>query len=107
MRPDDPGAFHVDTVELDGHAELRLVGELDVTAGRLAAALEPVYEQGVGTLVLDLSNLEFIDSSGLKQLVKALTRQRERGGEVVLHAPTAQTLRVLDIVGLTALFAIT
>ena len=62
MTPDEPGAFHVETVELDGHAELRLVGELDMdTASRLEAALAPVYEQGVATLVLDLSELEFID----------------------------------------------
>lgn len=108
MSPDEAGAFHVDTVELDGHAELRLVGELDMdTASRLAAALEPVYEHGVATLVLDLSELGFIDSSGLHHLVKALKHQRERGGEVVLHAPTNQTLRVLELVGLTTLFTIT
>ncbi len=58
-------------------------------------------------MVLDLSELRFIDSSGLNHLVKALKRQRERGGEVVLHAPSAQTLRVLDLVGLTTLFTIT
>ncbi len=62
MRPDEPGAFHVETVEIDGAAELRLVGELDMdTANQLAVALEPVYARGVGTLVLDLSELKFID----------------------------------------------
>ena len=108
MRPDQPGAFHVETVELDGHAQLRLVGELDIeTASRLEAALAPVYELGVATLVLDLSELEFIDSTGLNQLVMALKLQRERDGQVVLHAPTDQTRRVLELVGLTKLFTIT
>ena len=108
MRPDGPGAVHVETVESDGHAELRLVGELDMdTADRLAVALEPVYARGVGALVLDLSELQFIDSSGLNQLVKALERQRECGGHVVLRAPSDHTLRVLDLVGLTKLFTIT
>lgn len=108
MTPDEPGAFHVETVELDGHAELRLVGELDMdTASRLEAALTPVYERGVAILVLDLSELEFIDSTGLNQLVMALKRQRERDGQVVLHAPTDQTLKVLELVGLTKLFTIT
>ncbi len=43
----------------------------------------------------------------LNQLVKALQRQRECGGHVVLHAPSDQTLRVLDLVGLTKRFTIT
>lgn len=108
MKPDESGAFHVDIVELDGRAELRLVGELDMdTAPLLAAAFEPVYEHGATTLVLDLSELRFIDSSGLHHLVKALKHQQERDGEVVLHAPTDQTLRVLELVGLTTLFTIT
>jgi anti-sigma B factor antagonist len=108
MRAEESEAFHVDTVELDGHAELRLVGELDMgTAPRLAAALEPVYEHGVATLVLDLSQLQFIDSTGLSHLVKALKRQQTHGGDVVLHAPTDQTRRVLELVGMTTLFTIT
>lgn len=104
----DPGAFHVERVELDGQADLRLVGELDMnTADRLALALDPVFEHGVATLVLDVSELRFIDSSGLRQLVVALNRQRERGGNVVLHAPSAQTLKILDMVGMTSRFIIT
>ncbi len=49
-----------------GHVQLGLVGKLDVeTADRFAAALQPVLDRGVGTVVLDLSRLAFIDSSGL------------------------------------------
>ena len=96
MTPEDAGTFHVEMIELDGHAELGLVGELDMdSAKQLAAALEAVYEHGVDTLVLDLSQLRFIDSSGLNQLVLALKHQQRRDAEVVLRAPTAQTLRVL------------
>lgn len=50
---------------------------------------------------------DFIDSSGLNQLVKALKRQQECGGHVVLHYPSDQTPRVLELVGLTKLFRIT
>ena len=77
------------------------------TADRQTQASEPVYDHGVVSLVLDLSELRFIDSSGLNQLVKALERQRECGGHVVLHAPSNQTLRVLDLVGQTKRFTIT
>ena len=105
---DDLGGFHVETVERDGHAELRLVGELDMDAAdRLAQALRPVFDHGVPKIVLNLSELRFIDSSGLRQLFLALRHQRSHGGDVVLHAPSAATLRVLDIVGMTTLFTIT
>jgi anti-sigma B factor antagonist len=84
------------------------VGELDIdTVSRPEAVLAPVYEHGIATPVLDLSQLRFIDSSGLNQLVMALKRQQERHGQVVLHGPTDQTLRVLELVGLTKLFTIT
>ena len=59
-----------------------------------------------GHLVVDLSGLTFIDSTGLHELVVALKRQRARGGEIVLRAPSAQTMRVLEIVGLDQLFTI-
>lgn len=54
MRPDELGAFHVETVKIEDDAELRLKGELDMdTADRLAVALEPVYARAVGCLTLD------------------------------------------------------
>lgn len=81
---------------MDGYAERRLVGELDMDAtDRLAQALQPVFDRRVPTVVFDLSKLTFIDSSGLRQLVLTLNHQRSHGGCVVLHAPSASTLRVL------------
>ena len=59
-----------------------------------------------GTLVIDVSGLEFIDSCGLHQLVLALKRQGEVGGEVVLRSPRPNTLRVLEMVGLTQAFRV-
>ncbi len=108
MTSTDFGAFRVDTMEVDGQLELRLVGELDIaTADRLDQALLLPHDRGQATVVLDLSALEFIDSTGLNKLVVALKRQRESGGDVVLRAPRNETLRVLEIVGLTEVFAIT
>ena len=102
--PDDE-CFSVDWAMTDGHVLLRLQGELDLgTADRLGDATTRAYEQGVRTIVLDLSELRFIDSSGLHELVKAWKRQREIGGDVVLRRPTKQTLRVLELVGLTKVF---
>ncbi len=101
-------AFDVETVAFDANVELRLVGELDVgTAGRFRRAFDEAYEQGASTVVVDLAGLTFIDSTGLHELVVARRRQLNRGEELVLRAPTAQTRRVLTIVGFDRLFTIT
>lgn len=57
--------------------------------------------------MVDLAGLSFIDSTGLHELVLARRRQHGSGGEIVLRAPTAQTRRVLTIVGFDRLFTIT
>ncbi len=51
-----------------------------------------------------MSDLEFIDSTGLHQLVIALERQREAGGDVVLRSPRPHVMRVLAIAGLSGVF---
>ena len=102
------GEFRVEQHVNDGHAVLRLLGEVDFeTAPDLDAALTKVERLGVSRIVLDMSGLTFIDTSGLNRLVLALKRQRENGGDVVLQSPRRQTMRVLEIVGLTNVFTIT
>jgi anti-anti-sigma factor len=104
----DPGGFHVVRAHDDGQIVLRLTGELDCdTAPVLRQALDELGGRTAATLVLDVAELQFIDSSGLHELVQALHRQRAAGGEVVLKQPTPQTMRVLEIVGLSPLFRIT
>jgi len=101
-------AVHADDGGGDGEIVVHLVGELDCdSAPRLRQALDDLRGQATCTLVFDLSGLEFIDSSGLHELVVALKRQREAGGELLLRSPRPQTLRVLEIVGLTTVFAVT
>lgn len=91
----------------EDRAVLSVAGEIDLgTVGRLDAALASVEPLRLPTVVLDMSEVDFIDSSGLHRLVIALKRQREHGGDLVVRAPSPQVLRVLDIVGLTQLLRI-
>ena len=94
-------AFSVAT-EIDGdHAVVRVVGELDLeTAPRLREELVGLVNRGVTELVLDLADLDFIDSSGLSVLIMALKRLRERGGELRLRSVPARARRVLEASGL-------
>jgi anti-anti-sigma factor len=57
-------------------------------------------------VVVDLSGVTFIDSTGLGVLVAALNRAREAGGQMTLRGPTRSTRKVLDITGLSQLVAI-
>lgn len=106
MRAGTFAAFDVEAVTLDSHVELRLAGELDLgTAGhfrQMFQALDPC----AGTVVVDLSGLTFIDSSGLHELVVAYKALQGAGGDLVLQSPSTQTRRVLEIVGLDRLFSI-
>jgi anti-anti-sigma factor len=76
-----------------------LHGELDVSsADGLSNSL---VELAGSTLVVDLSDLTFMDSSGIGALVRARNRIRADGlGDLVLTRPGAIVRRALEIVGL-------
>jgi anti-sigma B factor antagonist len=51
-------------------------------------------------LVVDLADTEFIDSTGLGVLIRALKRLRHRGGDLVLRSPRPNARKVLKITSL-------
>ena len=79
----------------------RVHGDLDVnTSPALREALFAAVDDGQHALVLDLSGLAFIDSTGLGVLVAVMKQARTRGGDLVLRRPTAAVMRVLELTGL-------
>ncbi len=91
----------------DTQHEIRLLGELDMsTASLLRDELERLTSDGATLVTLDLSDLAFIDSTGLSVLITALKRLREQGGDITLRSPTPGTRKVLEITGLTQVFSI-
>jgi anti-anti-sigma factor len=84
---------------------IQVGGELDLsTAPVFESHLDGVTE-GPGDVVLDASDLTFVDSSGIRVLF-ALARRLEGRGRLVIHNPTEQVLRVLDLVHAEALLEI-
>lgn len=75
--------------------ELWVAGDLDqTTADRFDEAVRPVIA-GTGPLVLDLSRVRFLDSSGVRSLVKlGLSMQ---GRALVLREPSPPVMRVLQM----------
>ncbi|MBV9838116.1 MAG: STAS domain-containing protein [Solirubrobacterales bacterium] len=81
---------------------LAVSGELDLASSpALEEALERVRESDPATLILDLRELVFIDSTGLSVLVKADQRARETGKRFGLVNGPSQVQRLLVLTGLT------
>ena len=78
-------------------------GELDAHAAPvLEEVVDPLAGVAGGDLVIDLSGVGFIDSTGLGVLVSTLKHVREAGGRLEVVATTPRVLRVLALTGLDA-----
>src|SRR5579875_830366 len=99
-----PGnAAHFEIIEQVGEQEVRLLlqGELDMfVADRLSNRLEVVSKAGT-PVVLDLSGLDFIDSSGLRVLVDYSSRAANAGCDLRVDQNVSTTVeRVIQMMGL-------
>jgi anti-anti-sigma factor len=102
----DPAPFDVQSEELeDGIRVFTVHGELDMnTAPELERALEEALADEEASIMLDLSDCEFIDSTGIALIVRAWQRlDREAGGggkgRLVLCCINHQVRRLLKITG--------
>jgi anti-sigma B factor antagonist len=85
----------------------QLIGELDVsTSEALRTQLLQLIEDGCRTLVLDMSELALIDSTGLGVLVGVMKRVLQHDGELLLRSPRRSARKVFDITGLDRVFTI-
>lgn len=91
----------------DGTDVFTLAGELDVaTAPTLRGALGEAASDGRHELIVDLTGITFLDSTGLGALIGAHKRAQENGGKIRLVAADGQILRLLRITGLLDVFAV-
>jgi anti-anti-sigma factor len=94
------------TRETGDHNVVELRGELDIAnAGQVTAELAIVCARAPGVVVVDLSEVGFLDSSGLEALVRAQRQARIAGSEVRLAGLRPQALRVLQLSGWSREFA--
>src|ERR1700750_3120606 len=91
--------FRVDVEDDEALLVLRLHGELDLMS--VPTVEETVDRHGAGKpLVVDLRDLDFMDSSGLRLIVEL--RNRYGAAEVGFIAPSDRVARVLDMTGVRA-----
>jgi anti-sigma B factor antagonist len=90
-----------ESVDEDGAARMTLIGELDIAvADEVEERLRRLREAG-RRVRLDLSQLDFIDSSGVRAIVLGLKHARQGGHELDVDrriSPTVQ--RMIDIMGI-------
>jgi anti-sigma B factor antagonist len=90
--------LEVDTEEQDGLVHVALRGELDLSSvAKVQDELRRIEASSPSLLVLDLSKLTFLDSTGLRCLVTADERAREQGRRVVLVRGPEAVQRVFAI----------
>lgn len=84
-----------------------VTGEVDVySAPKLKESLKGLLQSGATTVVVDLSGVAFLDSTGLGALVEARAATSEAGGALLLVCGQERILKLFTITGLDGVFAI-
>ena len=100
-----PGRFGIEVDRRGSAMRIELSGELDLaTAEVLHERLDQLESEHPDALVLDLRRLEFMDSSGLREVLGAVRRGREAGRRVALvkaHGPIESVLDVTRVSDMT------
>ena len=97
----DPSGFSISTSDRDGRALVAVRGELDLaTAPELESVVLERLDAGQA-VVLDLRELDFMDSSGLRVLITAHTRASDGDADFAIVRPPAgsEVAKILEIAG--------
>jgi anti-sigma B factor antagonist len=95
-----PGRLTISSVMENGTVSLSLVGELDLAGARqMEESLAAAEREAPARMIVDLGRLAFIDSTGLRLLLQADARARERGCELVLRPGEPAVQRVFEVTG--------
>jgi anti-sigma B factor antagonist len=92
------------------HVIVTAAGEIDLyTAPKLQADLAAIIDAAAPAtrVVIDMSGVEFCDSTGMNALLSALRQVRGRGGELELGAPRPAIVKILQVTGLDSVFTVT
>jgi anti-anti-sigma factor len=85
---------------VDGHSNVRVTGEIDLaTATELRKRLTLVIAAGAGDLDLDLSDVTFLDCSGLAVLLAARQDLQGKQHRLIVRNPSKPVLRLLELSG--------
>jgi anti-sigma B factor antagonist len=97
----------IEVIKRNDYAVLELIGEVDAyTSSRFREIIISVIEEGNVDVVINMLEVEYIDSSGLGALVGGLKRATERNGRILILCNNPQVKKVFEITGLEKVFPI-
>jgi anti-sigma B factor antagonist len=100
------GDLMVETATNNNAVTVSLVGELDIrSAPDLEQRLAAAQASDARRVVVDMSGLQFIDSTGLRVLLSAKRRADVDGGELLIHNAQSQVRRLFEIAGILDLLS--
>lgn len=100
----EPREFSVRTQHGDGVTRVIVAGELDLAT---SVDLDRVVEDAIDEphdVVIDLTDVDFLDSSALRVLVVRRRQRTDAGKRLILHAPSENVRRVVEMAGLETMF---
>jgi anti-anti-sigma factor len=93
--------------EENGVTVFALEGRVDTQgAVDMDLALEAAVSEGKHKMVLDMAEVNYISSAGLRTLADIVSKNREAGGDLKLVAVNRKVLRVLRIIGFDRFFTL-
>jgi anti-sigma B factor antagonist len=86
---------------------VKAVGRIDSSnAAQFDSALKNVLEEGHSNIVLDLSEVSYMSSAGLRAVVAAHRESTKKRGTLCLAAPSERVSEVLSLAGLDSIFTV-
>lgn len=105
MVGDVPSAFEIVAYDYGNAPGLTVRGQLDIAAvQRLEFALDTAIRESAGALVLDFSDLEFLDSGGLRVVLRARASLARDERHLAIVCPPGPVRRLIDLAGVADLF---
>ena len=99
FRVDENGVSHAPGVAVYGEVDLAVAAQLE-------SALEDAILESVGAFVIDLSDLDFIESTGLQVLLRARGLLGREDRSLAVVCPHGPVRRVFELSGLSELFVL-
>lgn len=91
-------------VNRDTEGELKLIGRLDTNTATDAEAHMVEAAKRFDTLILNMEQLEYVSSAGLRALKRAYLTMRRKGGTLLVKSVTSQVMEVFEITGFAGMF---
>lgn len=97
----------IETRMVGGKPVLDLTGEVDsYNSPKLRETMVALIEEGNPHLLINMTGVDYIDSTGLGTLVGGLKRASEKNGTIRIVCPNEQIYKVFNITGLVKVFSI-